>query len=453
MAVIFCEYTDGNDGNTGLNTFANGKITLQAALTAAGAGGVVFVRDRLATKDSATGARTLTSPGTKSNPTLVYGVKAATTNEPPLNSDLAIRGTDTLPIFELTSAGADLSLDAFAHVFGHKFVTLDRFQGSSGDDLEWIMKGCEIEWDGLFFFASDGQTFRGIDCDYQTVAGSQFLPRFGARILLEGGLVSGTAMNFIVDTIPNGVFHWVAGDLSLLSGKTGIDLTSATNTDFWLENCELPASFTLASGTANDRSSRARMTSCSSDSALGSADSVQSDEFESIAGGYVIEQTAVRTGGADDGGEGLYSYAITPNANATLEPYYGIKSPMQKIWENGDGTAKIIEIFFTHETGEADSVEGDVTVRYFTPSSAGTAQHDMNDDDAFTEIIPASPAVLDDDTGSTWGAGTTNDQKMVLALSAANSPDFMGPLFYQLSFNKRYATPKTIYHDPLPVVT
>lgn len=453
MAIIYCDYAAGLDANNG-STWALAKLTLQAAVTAAGAGGTVYVRtDATPTKDTAAANRTLVSPGTILNPVSIIGVKTATTAEPPTNADIAIRGTDNLPMFEATGSGNDVSIGTgFTVGVGIAFKAADRFILASSPN-HVLLRGSEITFPGRFFLASGGQTFLGIDNDYKVSAGSRFLSDDGAKIILEGGLLSGTAPDFLFDEAPSGDMKWTGGDLTLLSGQVGMDLSGAKTSKFILRNCSLPASFTLAGGSANDHFSYAELISSSDDSGLGSTDSVRAYERHDIHGTCVLELTAIRTGGANDGASGGFSYALTPNVNAPTPPYFGVQSPMRKIWESGDGAERIIEIFFTHSTGGADSVEGEVVAKFFTPSSSGSAQHDRNDDDDFVEIIPAIPAALTDDTGSSWGAGTENDQKLTLTLSASDVSDFQGPLFYQLQFNQRSGTPDTLYHDPRPVVT
>ncbi len=68
MAVIYLRSTDGSDADNG-STWALAKATLAAALTAAGAGGTVYVSQVHA--ETQAGAMTLTSPGTEASPVRV----------------------------------------------------------------------------------------------------------------------------------------------------------------------------------------------------------------------------------------------------------------------------------------------------------------------------------------------------------------------------------------------
>ena len=96
-------------------TWAKAAGDFQTAITEAGAGGRVFVRidgDGVGTtKDTAASAQTLSFAGTDQVPFGLYGVKDATTATPPTDSDLCVRGTDTLPVFEATGGGNDVRLE------------------------------------------------------------------------------------------------------------------------------------------------------------------------------------------------------------------------------------------------------------------------------------------------------------------------------------------------------
>lgn len=111
MADIVVDLTNGNDGNAGTSWGAGGvdaKLTFQAGNDAAGLGGRCFVQidmnDVATTKDTAAVDRTLTFPGTDQVPFGLYGVKNGTTAYPPTDSDLCVRGTDALPVFEAAAS-------------------------------------------------------------------------------------------------------------------------------------------------------------------------------------------------------------------------------------------------------------------------------------------------------------------------------------------------------------
>ena len=63
-----------------------------------------------------------------------------------------------------------------------------------------------------------------------------------------------------------------------------------------------------------------------------------------------------------------------------------------------------------------------------------------------TQLL-GTPADLTDDTGSTWGSGGNNHQK----LSQAIAPDYEGPVRGTLIYSRAAAA--TLYSDPLPVIT
>ena len=72
--VLFVDGTNGSDSNTGLDTIANAKVTIQGAVDAAAAGAVIYIAPKLitdATGDPASYAETIIIPLALSNLSLI----------------------------------------------------------------------------------------------------------------------------------------------------------------------------------------------------------------------------------------------------------------------------------------------------------------------------------------------------------------------------------------------
>ncbi|RKZ99889.1 MAG: hypothetical protein DRQ42_06795, partial [Gammaproteobacteria bacterium] len=174
--------------------------------------------------------------------------------------------------------------------------------------------------------------------------------------------------------------------------------------------------------------------------------SIQDYRYEDAFGTIDSEATIVRTGGADDGASGAFSYAMTPKADGTLEgSCAALKSPWLTTWV--EGGSQTLTIYICNDTASTDYLEDEVWVEFYTPDSGDTAQHDLTFDP--TDHILESATTITDDTGSTWGAGGNNHQK----LSVTVTTGFEGFAYARLHLAKRQATPDTLYLDPVIVVT
>ena len=116
MATIYLSSVDGSDGDDG-STWALAKATLAAALTAAGAGGTVYMDDNHA--ETQASAMTLASPGTAAALVRVLCVDRTGDPEPP--TALATTGTVS------TTGANNLTCNGYAYCYGVTFTA-----GSSG---------------------------------------------------------------------------------------------------------------------------------------------------------------------------------------------------------------------------------------------------------------------------------------------------------------------------------
>ena len=448
MAYFYVD-TDGSGATAPYDTWAKAAQDLPTALGAMSAGDIVFMQG--AAKDTAAGARSLTSTGTLTNPCLVIGVKDGTTNEGAAitTTDIAVRGTDTLPEFELTGAGSDLTVSGLAHVCGIKITSPDRIF-MNGISHRWSFIGCEIVFGGLVFVQNGAMGFSNCEMEF-TSTSSAFLGRSTTlyspsekSITVYGGVSTFTASptQYIFDSVDSSI-EIVGHDLSGLT-TTLMKVDADNRARVLLKNCKVPASYTKLSTNFSGFNGCLEMIGCNSNAAAkGNTTSYQDYYFEDAFGTVENESTVIRTNGADDGASGGFSYAMTPHANTTKESSNAtLESPWMAVWVAG-GASKTLTVYIANSSASTDYNEDEAWCEFFTPDDGDTAQHDQTFNPATGRLVN-STTIITDDTGSTWGTGGNNHQKF----SMTTTPGFEGWVYARVHLAKRQATPDTLYLDP-----
>jgi len=470
MATIYCDFEAGSDSNDG-STWALAKVTLQAACTAAAAGGIVYVRRTNAgtpTDDIVDATRTLSLPASsRYNPLRVIGCKDGTTAEPPATADLAVRGTDTLPSFENTGTSTnDLTVGSNyvgACFHGIRMVTEDRFSITS-NIASIYMQDCELVVGGYFWMDLDSN----VEMNNTTITGPTSSFKFLLRTCsfrMRGGSVNYTtsspsSMNH--SSIQKGKVHFEGVDLSDFAGT---NLWDASVNDAFTEfvNCKLPATWALTGSPDSPTYSFTKVILSADGSSKGNADTYQ-DYLLRTGAGEVENSSVYRTGGADDGGTtGTFSYAMTPAVDSTLEGSLNrLSSEWFSVWVEG-GTSKTLTVYTTHDNADssnADLNEDDLYVEFLTPDEGDSALHDhtlVASSDTSVGVIDTAPfapgsstAAGVDDTTSTWSSHDTYKR----SFSVVTTPGFSGFVRARVHFAKRYASsPVTVYFDPKIEVT
>jgi len=454
MAVTYVD-TDGGGSNTApYDTWAKATTSLQTGITTASASGTVYFQGAAA--DTAAISRTLTSAGADLTPTRVIGVKDGTTNEGAsiVTSDLAIRGTDTLPHFEITGAGNDLSTVGFAYFFGVKITTPDRVEYFGARDY-FVFERCEFKWGGLM--RTDGGKVKFLDCQLElSSTSSQILAQSGTSNQLSGDAVAIIGGEFLFTANPSALFHGshrspvlVQGvDISGLGNNILVDSSSVSQGSLKFINCNMPATYTKLASNFTIEGTELEMIGCSDGSSRGATESIQDYSKYTSRGSIESEQTVVRTGGADDGASGLFAYSMTPNIDSTLEgTYLTLESPQMAVWLAGG--LNTLTLYIANSSISTDFNEDEVWVEFYTPDSGDTAQHDQTFYPADARPLASSTAITDD-TGSTWGTGGNNHQKLSITITTG----FEGWAYARLHYAKRFASsPTTLYLDPKIIVT
>ncbi len=452
MADTYVDLTNGSDVSDGL-TWANAKVTMQAGMTAAGATGRTFVQidtsDVATTKDTASGARTLLWLGTDQAAQVLYGVKNGTTAEPPTDSDLCVRGTDALPVFESTGGGAILVDEATANAGPQITAQGIRFDADADIDggafISHLLTDCELDFDGLLDLQSKS-FFTYVNCDLIFFdSATNIKINDGTKLVMIGGLLSGVAPTIFIDDFPDGQVEIYGMDLSLVTG-TLLDIGTTGGGLTKIANCKMGTAVTRLTGTPRNFACTIELIGSSDETGLGSGESVRDYAKESYRGTVLSEATFIRTSGANDGVAG-FSYALTPRAASTQESILSlVTSWFGGLVEGDASTSKDFTIHIANSSG-SDLTKADVWVEILYPSEAGTTDHGF--DISSRTAIDASAADVTDDTASDWstGAGGKNAQKIVIA----KTPDFTGPVYARVHFAQ--AGTNTLYVDPKVYVT
>ncbi len=444
MAFFYVD-SDGSGAAAPYNSWATAAQDLNVAVAAMAAGDVCFAQG--AAIDTVAAARTLASAGTVANPIRVYGVKNGTTNTGTsvVTSDMSVRGTDTLYNFDLTGGGNDLTFTGTCYYYNINFTIIDRFLLST-TDRNYGFDNCELT--GVSFRLNGNHmivTLNNCDMDFHLWPSNT---NVGGMLEINGGVWSYSG-NYLIR----------APVQTYLCSINSVDLSGSSVTDIFqggvssdgrivINNCKMPTSWTRITTVSSTNSVwNYKEIGCSSNTSAKGATTSYPDYVEECYFGTIeLEQTIVRTGGADDGASGLFAYAMTPRANLTTESTDGLLSPWMEVWVAAGSNT--ITVYICNDSASTDYLEDEVWCEFYFPDAGDTAQHDQVYDPALPHLINSTTAVTDD-AGSTWGSGGNNHQTM----SATVNSGFEGYALVRLHLAKRQATPDTLYLDPIPVVT
>lgn len=446
MADIYLRSTDGSDADDG-SEWALAKATLAAALTAAGAGGRVFMSQAHA--ETAGGLKALVSPGTFSNPVQILCVNDAA--GPP--TALATTGTVT------TTSNYSIEFDGFAYVYG---VTFSAGTGSSGaanilvgtanTRLGWIFDNCAlkivhtsadvIRFGNTASTSNDDQLIELRNTTIQVGYAAQTV-QLRAKVRWYGGSVTGPTNLFTTYTsCPCDVL--VAGvDLSALgSGKYLVNVSTNTLGTIRFRNCKLGA----ISGVINAAIGGWGAVDVFLDN-CDSADTNYRMAHHTYQGSIIHSTAALKTGGASDGAQGvshkMASLDIsTPDAVKFAAPLAG---PEIIVWNELIGAPLIATVDILHDSAtNLDEWEAWLQVEYLGtsgyPLSSFATDHNSNVLALSATDQPASTA--------TWSGadydGMTNVNKQ--KLEATFTPQEKGIVRARVMLARAN---HTVYVDPL----
>lgn len=432
MADFFMDTDAGSDANNG-TTWALAKLTTEGLLAVMSAGDNGWIQGAAA--DDSVSDRTLASPGASSNPCIVTGVVDGTTNEPPLVSDLAV----TLPVISTTGSAPDINFTGSIS-YRNIHISIGDRGTTANDQLFEILNGKFSISDRFTNGTGTVIRFENTVHEPLVTTGVMTVP---TNSLLEmlGGSYLATTNTPIIRSLSGGVIKFSGYDLSALNTALS-EVSTSSRHKMIIANCKVPAVFTLFESAILNISNDATVIASSDTTSQAASSSVQDYRYEGFYGTIDSELTAVRTGGADDGASGAFSYAMTPNANATLESSSAtLKSPWMRVWV--EGGSNTLTVYVANDSASTDYNEDELWCEFYTPDAGDTAQHDQTFDPANARLFASSTAVTDD-TGSTWGTGANNHQKMSVTVTTG----FEGEAYVRLHLAKRSATPDTLFLDP-----
>lgn len=446
MAYFYMDTDGGSDANGG-TSWADAKLTLEGLLAVMAAGDTGYVQGAAA--DTAAVDRTFDIPGTKSNPIKIIGVADGTTNTGAsiTQADLATSGN--LPEIQ-TTASATMnhgSTQYFGVVYSNIHFNTDNRYGNNNP--------------------SSGSLGVWKDCEF-TIDNRPFLSWGNCRLYFYNTSFTPTTNLCLFDNpssckafYKNCTFNWdvVNSPASVLRsghagrneyvgceflGTTELQAGSGAAPQVKMRNCKVPTGFTVQSTVAPATGGVWEAIGCGDETAIGDGSSIQNYEYVDSYGTVVSETTAVRTGGADDGASGGFSYAMQTHSDATLEGTNAcLQSPPLMVWVQGG--SRTLTIHIANSSASTDYTEGEVWCEFFTPDSADTAQYDFATvPNLDFHLLDNYTTAIEDDTTSTWGTGANNPQKFSLSVI----PGYTGWAYARVYLAKRQTTPDTLYLDP-----
>jgi len=445
MTDYYIDRDTGTDGGSDGLSWANADATLEYSLDNRGTGGGHRHFFQAGTTDDTTTAqRDPTCKGTYGNPTLIYGVKDGTSAVPPVVGDFAVRGTDTLPVFGcITTAGVDIQMNGYYIAHGINFTAVDTVFASVSVDANTRFVGCEIN--ATYFPMNKVNVYcEAEDCEINL----SFMKSDGNNSFATFTKCTITTTHASLVIQPSYDMEFYGCDFS---GCTATVLMQAGSLSGRIKMfaCKLKASW--SNGARNTRYGSHSMVACSSATAAKAVGTSYQDFLSGTIYGEVEDAPAdYRTGGADDGGTGVYALAMTPFVDVTQESGAALVSPPLNVWVAGG--SQTLTIYIANDSG-ADFNEDDVSVRWLTPDPGDHANHDYITSDntagSLAHLFPSTTA-LTDDAVSTWNGSAANGQKLAITVT----PGFTGWVQAIVEYRKRYAaSPKILYVDPRIIVT
>lgn len=444
MATIYCDFEAGDDGDDG-SDWSLAKLTFQAAITAAGAGGVVFVRRTNAgtpTADSA-GSRTITIPAsTVGNPVVVYGCADGTTAEPPTSSDFETNVANQ-PELACTT-GATLTITGSGTHIQLNYMRVDSAHRISiSNTCRVTMVSGYLEFSDNLQLASTGSTLETINMTILWTAGGRLLPRGGSYWFDLGSTMTwDTTSPATLNNTSLQSFHidWSGTDISDFAGATAIWDLAGNDGRMIMRNCKLPSSITIAVNAPTSKGCL-ELIACTSGTASGNANF--QDYYKYDASGITENSSETRTGGADDGSTGQYSISLTPHVDSTIEgSEAAVKTQWMAIWL--DAGAVDITAYITNDAENIN--EDDAWMELLTPNTSDEANHTLTFDGGAERLITSTTDITTD--SSTWSLASDFPQK----LTASVTIGYTGWAYARVCYAKRFASsPVPLYVDPLPV--
>ena len=380
MATIYLRSSDGNDSDDG-STWALAKATFQAAATAAGAAGDVYMDDDHRETFSATQAFTIpaglkvtvmvtdtTTPATSPNATA--NLECTTSNDDITFSNhiycwgISLKTTRTI---ETTVSGVKLVFENSRLISTASSGTIE----ASGDGSSMCLIDCEVST--YLFQMQRGSSLNMRGCTYEATSTA---PTTLFNALTEGG-------SFFID----------GNDFSAYTGTNIVDFSAISATDqampFFFTSNRIPSGVTINNG----RPIVGTMRDLIKIHGNGNGDEYYQFQEESI-GGYVVEETTIdRQGGATYDGTNLFSLKFVGNSNSTYAEPIRAKITSQVVDASSGATISVHLAYDKATTLNNSDIGLEVRYRDATNEAHGkwareiaSGPADSGDRTAFTDV-------------------------------------------------------------------
>ena len=480
MATILVDITHTNDGDGDGWADQTGAGGARDNIPALVANDIVFYRNAVAASNESNGVvRGPYTVASLDNAPRIYGVKAATTATSPATSDLipGIRTGDATRAYDQTGANlapviqraAAITLEGNLWIYGVHIEQVNatgvlRFENANSAGADITLIECHTDYNsslaagsGTIVMGNNTLTagalnFRSERCKWSAGRAAlepMFLGGFG---YIKAEFISDEFEKFeqlvnLTDWRTQWIGKFITCDFTAKAHTTDamLEITNGRACiEFW--NCKMPASTSLTDGLgAAPGGSYLAAYGTKVAGTKTTGESFQDIEIDTPEGTVDDEPTQVRTGGADDGADGSFSYALTAKTGKTREETKGVVSPWLTTWVEGTGVARTLEVYVNNDTG-ADLNDDDVGIEVFVGDDAGQPLYDYIHEIMDLLGTPSASNTIVDDTGSTWNT-TENPQKFTVPIA----PDYEGYLLARVTFYK--AGTDILYVDPDPVVT
>lgn len=314
-----------------------------------------------------------------------------------------------------------------------------------------IIFGGGINIQGIHFEVEDrisGVSYTAVNCKFTCTTDRLVMGGVHINCVLDsvqnslGGIrQSGGSITDTTSTQP--IFNTQNSDIFLF----GVDLSAndyiiaANNSSGKVRatNCSLKSAYTLFNSSGKETCEVELIGCFVGSTAIAATDNVQNYEKESYYG-TCDNDTEFRTGGADDGAVGEWSYALAPNANALDGNFErAVQTPLMAVWVEG-GASKTFTAYLTNGTGDLDIDQ--VYMQILTPDIGDSAMHTVSIVPTVSERLINAGTALTDDTASTWNTNNTHKQKISKTIDVG----YTGWAYARLYYNK--TSGQVLYVDP-----
>lgn len=411
------------------------------------AGNKFFVGDNHA--ETQTTQITLTSPGTAASPIFVYCVDR-TAAVPP--------GTGNL----MTTATITCSLNnSIVRILGYAYYYGIIFQetGNASCSIDTLGQVGALIFDTCKFvigvaatspfltLGNNGNVATRVTINNCTI---KFGATGGRIVMGTGELIIKNCPSFIDATgsTPTTLFGFTANssgivlldgvDLNQLGSGTIFGLSAQTTmVKYFIRNCKLGASATIASTPPGQSMGKCDLISCDS-----GATNYRNERYW-YEGTQTAETTIVRTGGATDGTTPI-SWKLVTTANSKW--VYPFESVPSVIWNDSTSAITTLTVYGT-TTGGGVPNNDDIWVEVEYLGSASTPQGSFITSTKANNLA-ASVTTNNSSDGSTWGGGGAGNGFKIVVPSF--TPGMKGPI----NITIKVAKPSSTYYiDPRPSIS